>query len=29
VVKMRKTAHRMEKYPVQIGSKGMEVLVKG
>ena len=29
VVKMRKTAHRMEKYPIQIGSKGMEVLVKG
>ncbi len=29
VVKMRKTAHRMEKYPMQIGSNGMEVLVKG
>jgi circadian clock protein KaiC len=29
VVKMRKTAHRMEKYPIQIGSNGMEVLVKG
>jgi KaiC/GvpD/RAD55 family RecA-like ATPase len=29
VVKMRKTAHKMEKYPLQIGSNGMEVLVKG
>lgn len=28
VVKMRKTAHKMEKYPVQIGAKGLEVLVK-
>jgi circadian clock protein KaiC len=29
VVKMRKTSHRMEKYPIQIGGDGMEVLVKG
>jgi circadian clock protein KaiC len=29
IVKMRKTAHRMEKYPFQIGPNGLEVLVKG
>jgi len=28
IVKMRRTAHKMEKYPIQIGSSGMEVLVK-
>jgi len=28
VVKMRRTAHKMEKYPIQIGPNGMEVLVK-
>ncbi len=28
VVKMRKTTHKMERYPVQIGSDGMEVLRK-